>query len=64
MKCTNEEYEQYKNDINDTKHHIMTRNDRVWVLLYISVKQYETFKEYGLNITIDSPCLTTCKKMI
>lgn len=58
MKCTNEQYEEYKNYIHNTTidPYIINMKTHVWVLLYINTEQYQIFKSYGLNITIDSHC--------
>lgn len=60
MICSTEQYEQYKEILDVYKPRIITRKERIWVLLRCTNEQYELLKSYGLHISKDTSTLKTC----
>ncbi len=60
MKCSNDEYEQYKEILDLYNPYIINMKDYIWVLLYCTNEQYELLKSYGLHISVDTLDLKTC----
>lgn len=62
MKCSTEQYEEYKEMLDLYNPFIINTKDHIWVLLNCTDKQYELLKSYGLHISEDTLVLETCKK--
>ena len=60
MKCSTEQYEQYKEMLDIYNPYVINTKDHIWVLLYCSNEQYELLKSYGLHISKDTLVLETC----